>query len=171
MIRFSTLLTRVATAVVLGSVLALAGCHSGSTKDSISTASMQGKFDVTIKAYKADQFLVNGALLSALDTGSHFAYLKDQGKLPKTVFLAPSDESKVRKTHLQYMARMVLDYGFAVYYDDDGTLRRINPQETKAKNLEDHHAPAILPDSQEGKDVRTNGSEQDSQNSNSQPQR
>ena len=160
MIRFSTLLTRVAAALVLGSVLVLAGCHRGSAKDAITTASMAGKFDVTIKAYKNDQFLVDGALLSALDTGSHFAYLKDQGKLPKTVFLAPSDESKIRKTHLQYMARMVLDYGFSVYYDDDGTLRRINPQDTHAKDLEDTHAPAALPDSQKGKDARSGGLDQ-----------
>jgi hypothetical protein len=157
MIRFSTLLTRVAAAVVLGSLLALTGCHSGSTKDTVSTASTQGKFDTTIKAYKSNQFLVDGALLSAMDTGSHFAYLKDQGKLPKTVLLERSDESKIRKTHLEYMARMVLDYGFAVYYDKDGTLTRINPQETKARMLEDHHAPAILPDQQRGKDAESGG--------------
>jgi hypothetical protein len=162
MIRFPTLLTRVTAALVLGSLLTLAGCHGGSTKGDVSTASMEGKFDATIEAYKSNQFLVDGALLSALDTGSHFAYLKDQGKLPKTVFLAPSDESKIRKTHLQYMARMVLDYGFSVYYDDDGTLRRINPQETKAKELEDHHDRVKLDDEQSGKDASGRGDESSS---------
>jgi len=151
MIRFSTLLTRATAALILGSLLVLAGCHRGSTKDEVSTASMQGRFDTTIQAYKSGQFLVDGAVLSALDTGSHFAYLKDQGKLPKTVLLAPSDDSKIRKDHLQYMARMQLDYGFAVYYDDGGTLKRINPQETKARRLEDYHAPAALPDDQKCK--------------------
>ena len=154
MIRFSTLLTRAATAVLLGSMLVMAGCHSGSTKDAVSTASMDGKFDATIEAYKSNQFLVDGALLSALDTGSHFAYLKDQGKLPKTVLLKRSDESKIRKQHLQYMARMVLDYGFAVYYDDDGTLKKINPQETKARALEDYHAPSKMSD-----ELRNKGAE------------
>lgn len=157
MTRFYTLLTRVAAALVVGSAVVLAGCHSGSTKGDVSTASMEGKFDATIKSYKSDQFLVDGALLSALDTGSHFSYLKDQGKLPKTILLERSDESKIRKTHLQYMARMVLDYGFAVYYDDDGTLRRINPQETKARSLEDHHDRVKVEDQQSGKDASGRG--------------
>ena len=157
MIRFSTLLTRATAALMLGSLLVLAGCHRGSTKDAVSAASMEGKFDATVQAYKSDQFLVDGALLSALDTGSHFAYLKDQGKLPKTVLLEPSDESKIRKAHLQYMARMVLDYGFNVYYDDGGTLKKINPQETEARTLEDHHAPTALPDSQKGKEASSGG--------------
>jgi hypothetical protein len=153
MIRFSTLLTRATAALILGSLLVLAGCHRGSTKDEVSTTSAQGRFDTTIQASKGGQFLVDGALLSALDTGSHFAYLKDQGKLPKTVLLERSDDSKIRKEHLQYMARMQLDYGFAVYYDDGGTLKRINPVDVKARQLQDYHAPATMPDQMKGKDA------------------
>lgn len=153
MIRFSTLLTRAAAALVLGSLLVLAGCHRGSTKDEVSAASMKGQFDATIQAYKGGQFLVDGAVLSALDVGSHFAYLKDQGKLPKTVLLDRSDDSKIRKQHLQYMARMQLDYGFTVYYDDGGTLKKINPQDTKARKLEDYHAPVKMNDELKGKDA------------------
>jgi hypothetical protein len=152
MIRFSTLLTRVATAMMLGGLLVLAGCHRGSTKDNIAATS-QGKYDATIEAYKSGQFLVDGAVLSALDVGSHFAYLKDQGKLPKTVLLLRSDDSKIRKQHLQYMARLQLDYGFVAYYDDGGTLKEINPQETKARKLEDYHGPATMPDELKGKDA------------------
>ncbi|MFI4958450.1 MAG: hypothetical protein ACHP7C_04745 [Lysobacterales bacterium] len=163
MIRFSTLLTRATAALILGSLLVLAGCHRGSTKGEISAASAKGQFDTTIQAYKGGQFLVDGAVLSALDTGSHFAYLKDQGKLPKTVLLAPSDDSKIRKDHLQYMARMQLDYGFAVYYDDGGTLKRINPQETKARRLEDYHAPAAMPDQMKGKDAKGSSMEDQQQ--------
>jgi hypothetical protein len=33
------------------------------------------------------------------------------------------------------MARMQLDYGFRVYYDDKGTLKEINPVDTKARDL------------------------------------
>jgi hypothetical protein len=147
MIRFSTLLRRATAAIMLGSLLALAGCHLGGTKgEEVSTASMRGQFDVVIKAYKQGQFLVDGAVLSAIDTGSHFAYLKDQGKLPKTVLLERSDDSKIRKQHLQYMARMQIDYGFKVYYDDKGTLKQINPQDTKARALEDHHDRVKAPD-------------------------
>ena len=153
MIRLPTLLTRAAAAAMLGSLLVLAGCHRGSTKDEVSAAQAQGQFDTVIKAYKSGQFLVDGAVLSALDTGSHFAYLKDQGKLPKTVLLERSDDSKVRKQHLQYMARMQLDYGFTVYYDDDGTLKKINPVDTKARTLEDYRAPVKMNDELKGKDA------------------
>lgn len=157
MIRLSTLLTRTAAAAMLGSLLVLAGCHRGSTKDEVSAAQAQGQFDTVIKAYKSGQFLVDGAVLSALDTGSHFAYLKDQGKLPKTVLLERSDDSKVRKQHLQYMARMQLDYGFTAYYDDDGTLKKINPVATKARKLEDYHAPVKMNDELKGKSASDSG--------------
>lgn len=151
MIRFSTWLTRATVAIMLGSTLLLAGCHFGGTKGGVTTASMKGQFDATIQSYKEGQFLVDGAVLSAVDLGSHFAYLKDQGKLPKTVLLEGSDDSKIRKQHLQYMARLQLDYGFRTYYDDKGTLKEINTQDTKARALEDHHerAPVEAPPPQD----------------------
>ncbi|OOG45985.1 hypothetical protein [Rhodanobacter sp. C01] len=151
MIRFSTWLTRATAAIMLGSMLLLAGCHFGGTKSDVTTASMKGQFDATIQSYKEGQFLVDGAVLSAVDLGSHFAYLKDQGKLPKTVLLEGSDDSKIRKQHLQYMARLQLDYGFRTFYDDKGTLKEINPQDTKARALEDHHerAPTATPPEQD----------------------
>lgn len=171
MIRFSTLLTRATAAIMLGSLLALAGCHLGGTKgDEVSTASMKGQFDTTIKAYKSGQFLVDGAVLSALDTGSHFAYLKDQGQLPKTVLLERSDDSKIRKDHLQYMARMQLDYGFTVYYDDDGTLKKINPVAVGARKLEDYHAPAKMNDEQQGKSAAGSNRMEDQQQQQQHPQ-
>ena len=151
MTRFSTLLTRAAAALMLGSLLALAGCHRGSTRSPADLAKTEQKFDVTVKAYKSGQFELDGAVLSSIDLGSHFAYEKDIGKLPKTVLLVPSDESKIRKQHLQYMARMVLDYGFAVYYDQGGTLKKINPVETKARALQEYHAPVKVEDSQKCK--------------------
>jgi hypothetical protein len=146
MIRFSMLPTRgIVAALLIGSLLVLGGCHRGAAKaDTVATSQSQNQFDMTIKAYKSGQFLIDGAVLSALDAGSHFAYLKDTGKLPKTVLLVPSDDSKIRKQHLQYMARLELDYGFIAYYDDGGKLARINPVETKARDLEDYHAPATV---------------------------
>lgn len=153
MIRFSTLPSRGAAVLLIGSLLVLGGCHRGATKDDIPTSQTQSQFDLTIKAYKSGQFLIDGAVLSALDAGSHFAYLKDTGKLPKTVLLVPSDDSKIRKQHLQYMARLQLDYGFVAYYDDGGKLARINPVETKARALEDYHAPANAPSSDTNKDA------------------
>jgi hypothetical protein len=146
MIRFSTLLKRASAAIMLGSLLLLAGCHFGGTKAPL-PASIKSQFDTTIQAYKDGQFLVDGGVLSAIDTGSHFAYLKDQGKLPKTILLTASDDSKIRKIHLQYMARMQLDYGFRVYYEDKDQLVEINPVDTKARELEDHHEKPAVGDS------------------------
>lgn len=149
--RLSTFTGRVVAAVALAGMLVLSGCHRGATKEDVAALQAKGQFDTTIEAYKGGQFLVDGAVLSALDTGSHFAYLKDAGKLPKTVLLAPSDDSKVRKQHLEYMARIALDYGVVVYYDKGGELIQINPQETKARALEDYHAPLKMDDEQKSK--------------------
>lgn len=151
MIRLSTLAGRLVAASLLASALVLAGCHRGDTKAEVAAMQAQQHFDAVIKAYKGGQFLVDDAVLSAIDTGSHFAYLKDAGKLPKTVLLVPSDDSKVRKQHLEYMARISLDYGVLVYYDDKGELKQINPQETKARTLEDYHGPAKMNDEQKSK--------------------
>jgi hypothetical protein len=155
MIRVSSLFARVAGVAVLASALVLTGCF-GKTK-SVPTAAVQGQFDATIKAYKSGQFVVDGAVLSAADTGSHFAYLKDQGRLPKTVLLEPSDDSKVRDAHLGFMARMQLDYGFTVYYDKKGELVRLDAVEANAKPLEDTHDRAPLPDEMKGKDASSSG--------------
>ncbi|MGY3231642.1 hypothetical protein ACVWWJ_003126 [Luteibacter sp. HA06] len=152
MIRVPTLMARAAAAILLASMLVLAGCHSGVSKnDHISTT--QGQFDYTIKAYKSGQFIVDGAVLSAADTGSHFAYLKDQGKLPKTVLVLPSDDSKIRDNHLGFMARMALDYNFAVYYDKKGELVRLNAVESQARQLEDTPNKGALPDRMAGKEA------------------
>jgi len=142
MIRFSTLLTRAAAALALGSMLALAGCHRGSVQDNVVSTSTQQQFDMTVQSYKDGQFLLDGAALSPTDLGSHLAYLKDLGKLPKSVLLLPSDDAKIRKQHLQYMARLELDYGFIVYYDDKGKLVKISPVDTKPRELKDYHPPA-----------------------------
>jgi hypothetical protein len=158
MIRSSTLPSRGAAVLLIGSLLVLGGCHRGATHDTVPTTQTQSQFDMTIKAYKSGQFLIDGAVLSALDTGSHFAYLKDTGRMPKTVLLLPSDDSKIRKQHLEYMARLQLDYGFVAYYDDGGKLARINPVETKARALEDYHAPAAADSSdQKDKDAGAGG--------------
>jgi hypothetical protein len=151
----SSLFPRIAGAAMLASMLLLSGCFFSKTK-AIPTDSV-GQFDETLKAYKSGQFMVDGAVLSAADTGSHFAYLKDQGKLPKTVLLVPSDDSKIRDNHLGFMARMQLDYGFTVYYDKKGELVRLNAVEDKARPLEDTHSRAPLPDTMKGKEASDGG--------------
>lgn len=151
--RFPTLMTRLGAAILLASLLVLGGCHRGASKSDQVSSSQQSQFDYTIKAYKSGQFVVDGAVLSAADTGSHFAYLKDTGKLPKTVLLMPSDDSKIRDNHLGFMARMALDYGFAVYYEKKGELVRLNAVEKDARALEDTPQKANLPDRMQGKEA------------------
>lgn len=153
MTRLSSFAGRLAMAALVGGTLLLAGCHRGATKEQVAAIEAKGQFDTVIKAYKGGQFLVDGAVLSALDTGSHFAYLKEVGKLPKTVLLVPSDDYKVRKEHLQYLARMQLDYGFVAYYDKGGKLVQINPEETKTRALKDYHGPMKMDDHLKGKDA------------------
>ncbi|MEO9078700.1 MAG: hypothetical protein ABI268_05250, partial [Rhodanobacter sp.] len=105
MSRISTLLVRMTASILLGSVVLLAGCHRGEVKkEQHLAASMKGEFGVTVEAYKEGQFLIDGGVLSAIDLGSHFAYLRDQGKLPEKVLLIDSDDAKVSKKHLQYLA-------------------------------------------------------------------
>ena len=153
MTRLSSLAGRLAMAVLVGGTVLLAGCHRGDTKTQVAAIESKRQFDTVIKAYKGGQFLLDGAVLSALDVGSHFAYLKDAGKLPKTVLLVPSDDYKIRKEHLQYLARMQLDYGFVAYYDKKGTLVQINPEETKTRKLEDYHGPMKMDNNLKGKDA------------------
>lgn len=137
---------RLAALLVLFGMLLLSGCHRGGTKDQgIPAQQMKQKFDMTIQAYKNGQFVVEGAVLSALDTGSHFAYLRDQGELPKTVLLTRSDSYDIRKMHLQFLARMVLDYKFTAYYEQKGALHRIDPVDTKSRNLQDYREPEHTP--------------------------
>ena len=151
--RISTLLFRMTAAIVLGSVLVLAGCHRGELKhEQHLAASMNGQFGVTMQAYKDGQFLINGGVLSATDAGSHFAYLRDQGHLPKRVLLIDGDDAKVSKKHLQYLARMSIDYGFhAYFFDKKGQLTEISPVNTKARKLQDYRKPAKLEDGQKCK--------------------
>ncbi len=155
MSRISTLLVRMTAAIMLGSVLVLAGCHRGEIKNEQRLAeSMHGQFDLVMKAYKDGQFLIDGAMLSAMDVGSHFTYLRDQGRLPKKVLLIDSDDAKVRKVQLQYLARMSIDYGFhAYFFNRKGELTEINPVDIKARKLEDHRPRAPMPDSNTGPDA------------------
>lgn len=144
MSRIPTLLVRMTAAIMLGSVLLLAGCRRGEVKNEQHlAASMKGQFDVTMQAYKEGQFLIDGGVLSAIDVGSHFAYLRDQGRLPKKVLLIDSDDAKVSKKHLQFLARMSIDYGFhAYFFDHKGQLTEISAVNTKARKLQDYHKSA-----------------------------
>ena len=136
--RFSTCLTHALAVLMLGSALLLSACQCGCKKCHTDMlvkpeTPSAAHFDATIKARSSGQFELDGAVLSAADLSSHFAYQKEIGQLPKTVLLLPSDVSNISKQHLQYMARMMLDYGFLVYYKDHHTLKKIHPIQGKAQ--------------------------------------
>lgn len=130
--RFPRWLSAVPLMLLLGAVMALAACSGNVKSEAITQAKAAGQFDMTVKAYKSGQFLLGGAILSSLDLNSHFAYLRDQGKLPATVLLEDSDDTSIHKEHLRYLASMAYNYGFTVYYDDDGELRQIVPTASDA---------------------------------------
>jgi len=114
--------------LMLGAVVALAACSSNvKTRKAVAQAKASGQFDMVVQAYKKGQFKLDGAILSSGDLSSHFAYLKDQDRLPGSVLLEPSDDSDVKSVHQRYMASMAYTYGFKVYYVDDGELRVIVP--------------------------------------------
>lgn len=150
MFRLSKLPARLLVAVMLASAVLLAGCHRTDTRQQeIHDAQLQKQFDMTVQSYKSGQFMLGGAVLSSTDLYGHLAYLKDQGKLPKTVLLLPSDDSKIRKEHLQYMARLALDFGFVVYYEHKGQLVQIDAVDTKPRELQDYR-PTSRPSGDEG---------------------
>ncbi|CAM5502558.1 hypothetical protein RLIN73S_01632 [Rhodanobacter lindaniclasticus] len=50
--------------------------------------------------------------------------------MPKKVLLIDSDDAKVGKKHLQFLARVAIDYHFGAYFfDSKGRLTEISPVE------------------------------------------
>lgn len=139
-------LTRSLVFAVLGAALVMAGCSDQSVKSQIQSEKLAKGFSTVVKARKSGQFSLDGAVLAPADLGSHFAYLRDQGELPKRVLLLRSYKTSIHKAHLEAMARMSLDYGFTVYYDHDGELRRIKAtQKDAARTLKGSPKHSMLP--------------------------
>lgn len=144
-------------AVLLGIALLLGGCNGQSVKDKMRADQLAQGFKTVVKSYKSGQFELDGAVLSQVDLSSHFAYLRDQGRVPKRVLLLRSDETKIHKEHLAAMARMALDYHFQLFYDKGGELVRIKASEADAaKTLHGAPKPSALPDRMKGKTAAGN---------------
>lgn len=147
MIRHSRLAARAALLVLAATMIVLGGCEGG-VKDKAALAKAERTFDMTVQSYKSGQFMLDGAVLSPMDLGSHFDYLRDQGELPKRVLLAPSDDTKIHKVHIQSMAYLEQKYGVVAYYFEDGKLHRIEAVAAKGMHaLKDNTGPKTrLPD-------------------------
>lgn len=111
---------------MLGTVLLLAGCNGNVRSGAPVVVNVPQHYDMVLEAYKNGQFLLDGALLSPEDLASHFRYLDEQKKLPKTVLLKPSSESSVKDTQLRWFAGLQVTFGFTGYADLDGKLTLVN---------------------------------------------
>ncbi len=111
---------------VLAGVLGLSACnpyiHQGKTVE----AAAPQHFSMVIETYKDGQFMLNGALLSREELASHFRYLAETKKLPKTVLLKPSEKYDIKNPQLRWFAGLQLSFGFTGYADLDGTLTLVN---------------------------------------------
>ena len=112
----------------LAAALLLAGCNGNVRSGAPVTANVPQHFDMTLETYKNGQFLLDGALLSPEDLASHFRYLDEQKKLPKTVLLKPSRVSGVKDTQLRWFAGLQVTFGFKGYAELDGKLTVVNAQ-------------------------------------------
>jgi hypothetical protein len=113
---------------ILATGMLLAGCNGNVRSGGPVVANVPLHYDMTLEAYKNGQFLLDGALLSPEDLASHFRYLDEQKKLPKTVLLKPSSESGVKDTQLRWFAGLQVTFGFKGYAELDGKLTVVNAQ-------------------------------------------
>ncbi len=119
---------------VLAGVLGLTACnpyiHTGKTVEAV----MPKHYSMVIETYKDGQFMLDGALLSQEELASHFRYLAETKKLPKTVLLKPSEKYDIKNPQLRWFAGLQLSFGFTGYADLDGSLTLVNARpEAKQK--------------------------------------
>lgn len=125
---------RLGGAAMLASMFALAGCNANVRRGSETTVNVPQQYDMTIGAYKDNQFMLDGAVLSAPDLEAHFRYLQDQKQLPKSVLLEDTDSSKVSNADLEEFANLQLSFKFTGYVMHKGKLTLMSAVESpKAK--------------------------------------
>ena len=127
----SSFVARLGGAAMLATLFALAACNSNVRKGGETTVDVPQQYGMTIEAYKDNQFLLDGALLSAPDLEAHFRYLKDQKQLPKSVLLKDSDSYKVNNADLEEFASLQLSFNFTGYVMHKGKLTLMSAVETK----------------------------------------
>jgi hypothetical protein len=113
---------RLAGAALLATTFALAACNGIVRSGGESTVNVPAKYDMTIGAFKDNQFLVNGAVLTGPDLEAHFRYLQDQKQLPQTVLLEDTDSDKISNSDLEEFASLQLTFRFTGYVMHTGKL-------------------------------------------------
>jgi hypothetical protein len=123
-------LSRLGGAALVATMLVLAACNGTVRSGGETVANVPQQFDMTIGAYKDNQFLLDGAVLSAPDLEAHFRYLQDQKQLPKTVLLKDSDSAKISNSDLEEFASLQLSFHFTGYIEHKGKLTLMSAVES-----------------------------------------
>jgi len=121
---------RLGGAALLATMVTLAGCNAKVRRGGETTVNVPHQYDMTIGAYKDNQFTVDGAVLSAPDLEAHFRYLQDQKQLPKTVLLEDTDDAKVNNADLEEFANLQLSFKFTGYVMHKGKLTLMSAVES-----------------------------------------
>ncbi len=129
-----SLVVRLAGAAMLATMFALAACSGNVRGIGKTTANVPAQFGMVIGAYKDNQFLLDGAVLTTSDLVAHFRYLQDQKKLPKTVLLEDSDSDKVSNADLESFASLQLNFHFTGYVKHKGKLTLMSAVEAPASS-------------------------------------
>jgi hypothetical protein len=122
---------RLGGAAVLATMITLAGCNARVRHGGESTVNVPQQYGMTIGAYKDNQFMLDGAVLSAPDLEAHFRYLQDQKQLPKTVLLEDSADAKINNADLEEFASLQLTFKFTGYVMHKGKLTLMSAVQDK----------------------------------------
>ncbi|HET7931123.1 MAG TPA: hypothetical protein VFL63_07010 [Rhodanobacteraceae bacterium] len=124
---------RLGGAAMLATMFALTACNANVRRGGETSVVVPANYDMTISAYKDNQFMLDGAVLSATDLEAHFRYLKDVKKLPKAVLLQDGEKTKVSNSDLEEFAGLQLTFGFTGYVMHKGKLTLMSAVEAKKK--------------------------------------
>lgn len=128
-----SILVRVGAAAMLATMFTVAGCNSNVRRGGEATVEVPQQYDMTIEAYKDNQYMLDGAVLSAPDLEAHFRYLQDQKQLPKTVLMKDSDKYKIKNAGLEEFASLQLSFHFTGYVMHKGKLTLLSAVQAPAK--------------------------------------
>ncbi|HEX7340618.1 MAG TPA: hypothetical protein VF271_11875 [Rhodanobacteraceae bacterium] len=125
---------RLGGAAMLASMFALTACNGIVRHGGETTVSVPHQYDMTIGTAKDNQFMLDGAVLSAPDLEAHFRYLQEQKQLPKTVLLEDTDAAKINNAALEEFASLQLGFHFTGYVLHKGKLTLMSAVEAPKKD-------------------------------------
>ena len=125
---------RLGGAAMLAAMFTLAGCNGIVRHGGETTVNVPQQYDMTIGAYKDNQFMLDGAVLSAPDLEAHFRYLQDQKQLPRTVLMQDTDSAKINNAALEEFASLQLSFHFTGYVMHKGKLTLLSAVEAPKKD-------------------------------------